>query len=65
MKPSVKEAQEAQDIQKLERENHTFKERFSQVFSENKVLKEEIENYQENVKKLEWTLLQLQKKQQQ
>ena len=65
MKPSVKEAQEAQDIQKLERENHTLKERFSQVFSENKVLKEEIENYQENVKKLEWTLLQLQKKQQQ
>ena len=57
MKPSVKEAQEAQDIQKLERENHTLKERFSQVFSENKVLKEEIENYQENVKKLEWTLL--------
>ena len=64
MKPSVKEAQEDQDIQKLERENHTLKERFSQVFSENKVLKEEIENYQENVKKLEWTLLQLQKKQQ-
>lgn len=57
MKPSVKEAQEAQDIQKLERENHTLKERFSQVFSENKLLKEDIENYQENVKKLEWTLL--------
>ena len=57
MKPSAKEAQEAQDIQKLERENHTLKERFSQVFSENKLLKEDIENYQENVKKLEWTLL--------
>ena len=45
MKPSVKEAQEAQDIQKVERENHTLKERFSQVFSENKLLKEDIENY--------------------
>jgi len=57
MKPSVREAQEAQDTQKLERENQTLKERFSQVFSENKLLKEDIENYQENIKKLEWTLL--------
>jgi len=57
MKPSVREAQEAQDTKKLERENQTLKERFSQVFSENKLLKEDIENYQENIKKLEWTLL--------
>ena len=45
MKPSVKEVQDAQDTQKLERENQTLKERFSQVFSENKLLKEDIENY--------------------
>ena len=45
MKPSFKELQEAQDTHKLERENHTLKERFSQVFSENKLLKEDIENY--------------------
>lgn len=47
------------DVMRLEKENQTLREKFSLAFKENQELTDELDKATENIKKLEWALLQV------
>lgn len=48
----------SQDVFVIDKENQLLKEKFAQVFNENKDLKQQLDDSIDNVRKLEWALLQ-------